>query len=235
MNKIIGILNQSLNEKSIKKLEEKGFEIAFIPNLKPEKIELNPTDYELINALLTYDWLIFTDIFAVDYFIDELSKFDFDIFELDNLRICAYGEAVADRLRFSQIHSDIIPGKLSDEIILNDIKNYTASDNDMKCLTFLIIRGENIIVPLKNELEKISKCVTELSVYRVNFESNEAIAKTRILINGGAYDEIMFFSVEDLQIFKLIVGQKSFNELAQDINLVTSDKIVQKSIEELKF
>lgn len=235
MSKTVGVINNSFNRKSIEKLEENGFEVILIPNYRTEKIENNSKFQQVVNDLLNYDWLIFTDIFSVDYFVEYLIERNFDLFELDNLRICAYGEAVADRLRFSQIHADIIPRKLSDEIILEDLKNYIASDNEIKCLTFLIIKEESSEILIKKELEKVSKSVTEISVYSAKTNEIVEIPKLKILINGGAFDEIMLFLAEDLQMFRKMFGLNGLNDLSQNVKLTTKNETVQKSIEELKY
>ncbi len=99
----------------------------------------------------------------------------------------------------------------------------------------MLIKGENSEILVKDKLEKISKNVTEISVYSANIKAVEGIAKIKVLINGGAFDEIMFFSAEDLQLFKMIIGNEGFKNLAENVKLTSKNEIIQKSIEELKF
>ncbi|MGI8542390.1 MAG: hypothetical protein ACR2MD_02800, partial [Aridibacter sp.] len=61
------------------------------------------------------------------------------------------------------------------------------------------------------------------------------IPKLKILIYGGAFDEIMLFSAEDLQVFIKIFGLKNLNDLSQNVQLTTKNETVKKSIEELKY
>ncbi len=235
MKKTIGIINRPANRKNAELFREKGFEVLPIPFVSTEKIKNQADLDETIKKLLNFDWLVFTDIFAVDYFVKELNERDFDLYELDNLRICAFGEVVADRLRFSQIHTDVIPRKLSDEYIIKDLINYNASDNEIKCLTFLIIKGEGFENSVSKRLKNLCKNLTEISVYTANIKETEGIAKTKVLIESGAFDEIILFSAEDLQSFRMIVGNKSFKGLAEIVKLISKIETVQKSIEELNF
>lgn len=235
MEKTIGIINYAANRKVIENLRAKGYKVILLPALKIYKIQNNSEINEIIAKLLGFDWLIFTDIFAVDFFVEILLEKDFDLFELDNLRICAYGEIVADRLRFSQIHADVIPRKLSSELLLKDIKNYIASDNVIDDLSFLVIKEEEAEITLTQKLKSITRNVSEISVYNAKTDTYENLPKLKTLINCGAFDEIMFFSAEDLMSFKKIIGKRSLKEISKHIKLFSKNEIILKAIEELKW
>lgn len=234
MNKTIGIVDNSANKRIIKKLNEQGFEIILIPAISTEKYFDKSANIE-IEKLLNFDWLIFTDIYSVDYFIEVLTNKNFNLFELDNLRVCAFGEVVADRLRFSQIHSDIIPGNLSSETILEDLKNYIASDNEKIQQSILIVKEQNENIELLEQLKNSFRNAVEYSVYMSKINKLDGISKIRVLINNGAFDEVRFFSAEDLHAFLKIAGLKSLKKLSQKIKLTSDNETILKSIDELKF
>src|ERR687883_294295 len=50
---------------------------------------------QAIENLYGYDWLIFTSTNGVDFFMRRLSALGHDVSELDELRVCAIGEATA--------------------------------------------------------------------------------------------------------------------------------------------
>lgn len=235
MNKTIGIINSPTNQRVIQELRVQGVEVMLLPHLITRKTDISSDNGKFINDLANFDWLIFTDIFAVDYFVEELIEQDFDLYELDNLRICAFGEIVADRLRFSQIHSDVISRNLNPIIIIEDIKNYTASDNEKINTSFLIITAENDILKTSDELKKISKNLIVKKVYSTNIDELEDLLKIRILINSGAIDEVNFYSGEDLFDFLQIAGIPSLKDLSKQINFTSKNETILKSIEELKF
>ncbi len=49
MSKTVGVINNTLNQKSIEKLEENGFEVILIPNYRTEKIENNSEILQVVN------------------------------------------------------------------------------------------------------------------------------------------------------------------------------------------
>ena len=123
------------------------------PEIKTVKINLNDRQINLLKNLNEFDWLIFTDIFTVDYFLEELEKTGFELYELDNFRICACGEAVADKLRFVQVHSDVIPVNSDEEVIISGIKDYIFDEEQFVNSKFLIVKAEN----KTSELSKLLK------------------------------------------------------------------------------
>src|ERR1051325_3218731 len=54
---------------------------------------------EAIENLYGYDWLIFTSVNGVDHFLRRIEARGMEVSHLDELRVCAIGEATAERLR----------------------------------------------------------------------------------------------------------------------------------------
>ena len=145
--KTYGIFPAKSKDRFIGELKKTGADVILFPQFAAEKIEL---EQSLIDDLHNFDWLIFTDVFAADIFLEMLKERDFDLYEFDNFRICSAGEAVADRLRFEQIHSDIIPTNLSAQTTFQGISDY---EMDLSGLKFLTIKESEREVELSDLLK----------------------------------------------------------------------------------
>ncbi len=95
-------------QKIIARLENQSVNIILFPNIEISEILLDEKAEGILKNLNRFDWIIFPDIFAVDFFLRALENLRIDFFELDAVRVCAFGETVADRLRFSLVHADVI-------------------------------------------------------------------------------------------------------------------------------
>src|SRR5215203_2909785 len=115
IKKTYGLFENALNKKLISVLKQQGEDVLVFPSIKAERLDLTAESVTHLKNLTGFDWIILTDTFAADYFIEVLGELEIDFYELDNVTICALGEAVADRLRFVQVHADVIPSKTNAE------------------------------------------------------------------------------------------------------------------------
>src|SRR6185295_14142339 len=91
---------------------------------------------EAIDHLYGYDWLIFTSVNGVDYFLRRFQSREHQISELDNLRVCAIGEATADQLHQAHIHVDVIPSEFKAEGVFEALQQYAAGHAALSGLNF---------------------------------------------------------------------------------------------------
>jgi uroporphyrinogen III methyltransferase/synthase len=87
-----------------------------------------PANYEdldnAIDHLWGYDWIIFTSVNGVEHFMRRLTESGHDVSELDELRVCAIGDATANRLREESVHVDVIPLEFKAEGVFAALENY---------------------------------------------------------------------------------------------------------------
>src|SRR5215212_8967003 len=87
----------------VAELERLGARVVGCPTIEiVEPESFAPLD-EAIENLYGYDWLILTSVNGVDHFLRRLEKLGHDRSELDELRVCAIGEATALRLREAEV------------------------------------------------------------------------------------------------------------------------------------
>lgn len=185
------------NKKLFADLENAGAKFFLFPPLETGIISLDENSVNNIKNLSQFDWIIFPDVFAVDYFLQNLEENSVDFYELDDLRVCAFGEAVSDRLRFSQIHADVIPNSIETEIVFKAIVEYIGV-NDLEELKFLFPKENSLTYELTDKLESAGAKVFKMPIYKINSSENKEITKLKVLLAGGAIDEFVFSSAEDV-------------------------------------
>ncbi len=195
------LFSTPINKNIISELQNQKKKIILIPNIETQKNSLNQNEKNTLLNSAGYDWIIFPDIFTVDYFFEFLEENNFDLFDLDAVRICAFGEAVADRLRFSAVHADIITTSIKTEKIFGSIKDYLALE-DFSGLKFLILKDFSNESDLINKIKEAKSEVEEISLYQICEKKNAEFAKIKALMLGGAIDEFIFSDPADLVGFK---------------------------------
>lgn len=222
------------NRKVISELEVIGAKTILFPNLETREIESDETQ-NLSNILKEFDWLIFTDIYTVEFFLQKLEQESFDFYELDEIRVCAYGESVADRLRFVQVHADIIPNSIKTTEVLQTIKDYFIDEDELKNAKFLILKEKNANPAISKELENISTMVSELPIYEIIAESESETAKLKSLLVGGAIDEFIFTSPFDIINLAHLFPTENLEDVLMETTLYAADKTTAQSIEEFRL
>src|ERR671932_1697308 len=92
-------------------LEAFGARVVACPTIEIVPPESYAQLDEAIDNLFGYDWLVLTSTNAVEHFLARLEALGKDVSELDSLRVCAIGEATAERLVPSHVHVDFGPEK----------------------------------------------------------------------------------------------------------------------------
>lgn len=222
--KTVALFLTEANIKLIAELKSRGdvIELPKVSAVKSETFsgEINPLDY---------DWIIFPDTTAADIFLENLGERNFDFYELDAVRICAYGEAVSDRLRFVQVHADVIPSRLNTENIFSALRDYISSEADFAGLRFLIIKEENSAIELSEILRNLKSDVTEIPLYKFQAASTENLTKLKTLLKGGAADEIVFNSPFDATALRYLFGER-LTDLLKEIQISATDEVTFQTL-----
>lgn len=224
IEKTVALFDRPVNRKLSDALKEQNVGVITVPMPQILGCENSFDDKKQMEKINDFDWIVFPDIWTVDALLEKLAASDFDLFELDRVRVCACGESVADRLRFDQLHADVIPPVRSPEIVFRSIKDYAGKIDRLK---FLVLNGEGGDWPLGAMLEKENAVVTELGVYRFDFSGE--LAKLRALIGGGAIDEFYLATAEDVFAFVRLFG----GSVQSDLKLIGLDEITRQTIKEL--
>lgn len=230
--KTVGIFKNPSNKKLIELLKSQGKNVFEFRVLQPKKTDLKNDDLKRLEDIAAFDWIIFSDIWTVEIFLEILEEYGIELFDLDNLRICSNGEAVADRLRFRQIHSDVIPPKNSAKVVFTAVSEYIFEERELSDLSFLIIKANGDDSELADLLAETSSEIIELEVYEIENRNDSEFSKLKALIVGGAVDEIMFNSPEDVFSLYKIIGKNDFVRILTEIEIHAVNEISYQTLRE---
>lgn len=230
MSQTVGVFQ---HKKIIEDLEKQGKNVIVFPKVLTNEIEFEVKGLEIVSNLSKFDWIIFTDIYAVDFFIKKLEENSIDLFELDNLRVCAYGEAVADRLRFVQIHSDVIAFDVDETNTFRQIDEYLFQESKFSELKFLLVKEKGREFHIKNLLNESGSDVYELKVYQTEIIEN--LTRLKTLAKGGAFDELVFFSPDDVCDLAKIFMNENVLEVFNETKFFAKNEATFQALREFGF
>lgn len=233
-DKTYALFLNSANRKIISELDVIGAQTILFPALETQAVSTGGT-LQPANFLNDFDWLVFTDIYTVEYFLQMLEQEEFDFYELDEIRVCAYGESVADRLRFVQVHADIIPNSIKTAEVLQTIKDYFLDEVELKTAKFLVLKEKDAEIAVSKELEKVGAAVTEIAVYEIIRERETETAKLKSLLVGGAVDEFIFTSPLDIINLAHLFPNENLENVLAETKLSAADKATDQSLQEFRI
>ena len=189
------VITRALTQASefVSELEKYGAKVLVCPTIEITDPQSYARLDEALDDLYGYDWLIFTSANGVDYFLRRLREKQLDISALDALRVCAIGEATADRLRSVQIHVDVIPTEFRAEGIYAALEQYVGGRGALSGLNFLIPRAAIARDYLPKELEAAGARVDVVVAYRTVVPEGLDRGRLTAMLAAGA-DCIAFTS-----------------------------------------
>src|SRR4026209_601449 len=107
-------------------LEQRGGRVITWPEIETGEPENYAALDEAIENLFGYDWLLFLNGNAVEFFLRRFHQLGRAVSELDPLRVCAVGETAIARLAESQVHIDLISDSPETETLLAAIEAYAG-------------------------------------------------------------------------------------------------------------
>lgn len=222
------------NKKLLAELEAVGAEIVLFPPIEVKSWR-PPETSAILTTLTDFDWLIFPDIYAVDFFLAELEELNIDFFVLDAVQTCAYGESVADRLRFSQLHADIITNTIKRADVFAALKDFIFDENEFGNLRFLVLKEKTAPVGVTEDLINSNAKVTELAVYQTEKPAESNLAKLKTLLKGGAVDEFIFTSPFDVLNLSHLFQTENLADVLLETELFATDQATAQALQEFRL
>ena len=117
-----------------------------------------------------------------------------DVSELDALKVCAIGEATADKLHAAHIHVDVVPDQFKAEGIFAALEQFVGGREALAGLSFLIPRAAVARSYLPDALEEAGARADVVAAYRTVRPQNPDLGRIKALLSGGGIDCIAFTS-----------------------------------------
>jgi len=229
--KTYALVSSPLNKRLAARIKASGNRVIQFPRPVTEKIAFDEKAGVCGIDWLKFDWLIFFDVFAVDYFLEMLEENKTDFFELDSFSVCALGEAVADRLRFVQLHADVVPHLIETDAVFSALSAYIG-ENQVRDKSFLSIKKHAAENQINKKLTLMGAKAEEMEIYRAGFEQTGEDIRLKTLLKNGAIDEFVFSSTEELIALKEFILPNSLSDYLFETVVSATDDVTFQSLKE---
>lgn len=197
-------------------LESYGASVIACPTIEIAEPENFERLDEAIDHLYGYDWLIFTSANGVEYFLRRLTTRGLKVEELDELKVCAIGEATADKLRDAHVHVDLIPSESKAEGVFAALSEFVGGSERLHGLNFLIPRAAVGRDYLPKSLEIAGARVDVVTAYRTVLPENLDRGRLSAMLTGSA-DCIAFMSPSSVKNLALLFDTLDLGEKLHDL------------------
>ena len=200
-------------------LEEYGARVVACPTIEI----VPPVSYaqldEAIDNLFGYDWLVLTSANTVEHFLARLSALGKGVDELDGLRVCAIGEATAERLVAAHVHVDLVPEKARAEGVFAALETFLGGREHFEGLNVLLPRAAVARDFLPRALEAAGARVDVVEAYRTVRPETTDRARAEALLVGGGVDCVTFTSSSTVHNFAQLFDTRDLRGLLSGVRV----------------
>jgi uroporphyrinogen III methyltransferase / synthase len=212
-------------------LEDYGAKVFLCPTIEITDPESFDRLDEAIDHLYGYDWLIFTSVNGVDFFLRRLKARRKNVDELDELKTCAIGEATAERLRDAHIHVDVVPADFKAEGIFESLTNFVGGREKLHGLNILLPRAAMARDYLPKALEEAGARVDVVPAYRTVVPENVDRGRLSAMLAGDA-DCIAFTSSSTVRNFALLFDTSDLSQILSGLTIASIGDITAETAKE---
>lgn len=228
------VITRALNQAApfARTLQNYGARVISCPTIEIVAPESFAQLDEAIQNLYGYDWLIFTSVNGVDYFLRRLSLLGREVSELDELKVCAIGDATAERLHESSIHVDIVPEEFKAEGVFSALEKFIGGTEAFHGKNFLIPRAAQARDFLPRALEAAGARADVVPAYRTVTPEDTEKRRVEALLAGGAIDCITFTSSSTVRNFAALFDTTDLSSLLAGVSVACIGDITARTAAE---
>ena len=176
-----------------------------------------------IDQLNSFDWIIFTSVNGVNFFLQRLTDRGETPRVLSSLKACAIGPATAKKLQEKRIRVAYIPKEFVAESILKGFKKM-----DLKGKRVVLARAEKARDILPQGLRKMGAEVDVVEAYRT-VKPRGGAKRLRPLLAEGKIDVITFTSSSTVNHFAELLKAEDLKNVLRGIAIACIGPITAKS------
>jgi len=174
-------------------LEDFGANVIMCPTIEIREPDNYDRLDEALDHLYGYDWLIFTSTNGVAYFLRRLKDREFQVSDLDEIKVCAIGQRTADKLHDAHVHVDLVPSQSTAEGVFQALSEFAGGDAHLHGLNFLLPRAAVGRDHLPKALEQAGARIDVVTTYQTVLPENFDRGKLAAMLAGSS-DCIAFTS-----------------------------------------
>jgi len=180
---------------------------------------------EAIANLFGYDWIIFSNVHSVEYFLRRFHQLGHQTSELDELRIWAVGASTNERLETSQVHVDLIGAANRVEDLATEFKIFLARNESLVAMNFLVPRAINSCETLSDKLRELGARVDVAVAYRTVTNDSDLV-QLKALLRGGGVDCILLSSVKEIEAIVELADTGDLSMLFRDAIAAVDEAVI---------
>ncbi|HKV32978.1 MAG TPA: uroporphyrinogen-III synthase [Pyrinomonadaceae bacterium] len=202
----------------VAELESYGAKVINCPTIEIAEPESYERLDEAIDHLYGYDWLIFTSANAIEFFLRRLNARGVKVEELDEIKVCAIGQASADKLRDAHVHVDVIPSQSKAEGVFAALSEYVGGAEQLHGLNILLPRAAVGRDYLPKALEDAGARVDVVTAYRTVVPENLDRGRLSAMLAGSA-DCIAFTSSSTVKNLALLFDTHDLSNVLSGVTI----------------
>jgi uroporphyrinogen III methyltransferase/synthase len=215
----------------VSELERSGANVIVCPTIEIAEPESYERLDEAIDHLYGYDWLIFTSANAIEFFLRRLNTRGGKVEDLDEIRVCAIGQASADKLRDAHVHVDVVPSEAKAEGVFAALSEYAGGAEHFRGLNILLPRAAVGRDYLPKALEEAGARVDVVTAYRTVIPENLDRGRLSAMLAGGA-DCIAFTSSSTVKNLALLFDTHDLSKILSGVAIACIGEITGETARE---
>ncbi len=210
-------------------LSESGAFVYEFPTIETVPIR----DYDKIDSAISrlnsYDWIIFTSVNGVKFFLKRMFQKGFDIRDLKGLKVCAIGPATRHALEEMHIRVDVIPSEYRAEAVVEAMKN-----QGIEGMRILLPRAKVARDVIPEELSKNGAVVDVVEVYETVMPEGKKSDLLRAFQEGRIH-MITFTSSSTVENFHSMFSSDEIQPWKEKVPVACIGPITAKKADEMGF
>ncbi len=189
-------------------------------------VDWAPVD-RAIDALDSYQWLVFTSANGVSAFLDRLRERGRDLRALGGIRLAAIGPGTAEALRGNRLEPDVVPAEYRSEALAEALRPRVA---DQAVLLARADRGREV---LREELGRSAARVEQVAVYR-QADAVDVHSPTLDCLRRGEVDYVTLTSANIARALVRALDEVSRGRLESgQVEVVSISPVTSAAVREL--
>ena len=131
----------ALAQPYVSEFESHGARALKCPSVEVVDLESHERLDEALEHLYGYDWLLFTSVHGADYLLWRLQEKGREFDTIDDLRVCAIGDATERFLQNTQVHVDVAPLNPQTRQVFAALNQFVGGKSGFSGLNFLMPRA----------------------------------------------------------------------------------------------
>ena len=202
----------------VTELEQYGSSVVVCPTIQIKPLDDYARLDEAIEHLYGYDWVIFTSVNGVDHFFERLSQQQRDAHELDQIKVCAIGDATADKLHGLHVHVDAVPAEFKAEGVYAALVSFVGGEKSLGGLNILIPRASVARDFLPKALAQAGARVDVVPAYSTALPDNLDKGHVAAMLSGSA-DCIAFTSSSTVKNLATLFDTQDLSEPLKNVTV----------------